>query len=884
MVKRRQGARVPGSIPRRKQTKHSQFLPHRSVLLIANAGPIEIPAKQISSDLVGWKSLGLSALPIEWTPPFFLVSAQCFDSQIPLNTVNSWIANSHTRLALTRGASLMIRSSGATETMSDRGSLVSTLCTTMDVAASIEQLRTKVPGPNRTRVHWIVQQAVTPNRKGHLSNERRVSKEPRDWTVEFEPIEGHQGYAVPIGIRPWREGREPSSLDLSCASEAEIPFRLRQVAKWALHFSSRIHFEWVWDGEKVWIVQADPAEPTHGVDPTTQLPIKIHTSSIGHLQAFHPAEAIDYERYGKLHNAALYKKLGYVMPPFFLINDPNTMASLLSGRLSPAIEQDLKELIKTPLIIRTDGENIPQDKRQMLPRSDPLATVEEAKGWIVSVFSAEIKKLELASHKLCLVAHHFIPSVSSAWARAQPGNRIVRIESLWGIPEGLYWYSHDTFEIDTREVKLNKSKIFTNLPFGVSKHLRYKGTFVAADENGRWGSVLVCPPHDWSSSIKKQEWLFEIAHTTRQIAETMKGPMSVMWFVNNHPKATRHRVLPWYHSKSELIGIPRAAPRRKITTANDFYIKSDEDWHALQQRLQSGIRIERVVVEPNDATLIRNRSFAETLAELAVQYKFVIELSGGILSHVYYLLTKGSAQVDCIDLFGADEDRVEYNKLVRDKIPEIIQKRGEQVRTIRLKGDALITALRQKLVEEAFEALDARPGDDLIGELADVNELIGALCSALKVSDDDLKAVQKEKRQKRGGFEKGIMLAKTTMPHSIHQSISKLTEGELQFIVETIPEQVIVHPANLPETPLYRRPDLRQVEQQLEKLFAFATETNKLGNLKAALNFVLPIGPGNEREFVLTIELRRSGSTLRGNIRVHLLPSQLPIKFSDDPV
>ncbi len=879
MAKQRQGAQATEGGPRRTRTAQTLFLPRRPVLLITAAGPREIQTDQVSSIEVGWKALGLSALPTEWTPPFFVISSQCFEQQIPLAAVNAWASDSQTRLAL--GESLMIRSSGTTETMRDRGSLVSTRCTSNDIAESIEQLQAKLQNSSSTRVHWIVQQAIDPQQNGHLSNERHVSREPRDWVVEFEPTERGQRSAVSIGIRAWREGREPASLDLSCASETEITLRLRQVAKWSLQLSPRMHFEWVWDGKRLWIVQADAAELADGIDPTAVLPAKIQTASIGPLQVFRLADASDYQRYGKLRNAALYKQFGYDMPPFFLADDRSTIANLLSGIISPEIEQDLNELIQRPLIIRTDGANIPQEKREMLPRSDPLATPEEAKQWALNEFRAEINKLELVNQELCLVAHHFIPSVASAWARAEPGGRIVRIESLWGIPEGLYWYSHDTFEVDTLAVELKPLQTSAELPFGVLDRFRYKRTFVTANENGKWVPTSVLPPHDWRPSIKKQEWLFEIAHTTRRVAEEKKEPMAVMWFVDNHSEATRHRVLPWYHCKSELIGTPRAAPRRKITTANDFHIKSDTDWRKLQQKLQSGTRIERVVVEPVDAALIRNQTFARELAELAVTHKFVIVLSGGILSHAYYLLAKGGAQVECIDLFGTEEDRVDYNKIVRDKIPEIIAKRGEQSEIVNLQGEALITALKQKLVEEAFEALDAKSGDDLVGELADVCEVIDALCSALKVSDSNLAAVQKEKHRKRGGFKKGIMLSRTTSPHSIHQSVPNLPAATLQFEVEKPPAQVITHSADLPAATLYRRPDLRQVEQQLEKLFSFATETNKLDNLKATLEFALPIRPPEEQKFVLTVELRRSGSTLRGKIRLRLLPSQLPIKFPD---
>jgi hypothetical protein len=141
--------------------------------------------------------------------------------------------------------------------------------------------------------------------------------------------------------------------------------------------------------------------------------------------------------------------------------------------------------------------------------------------------------------------------------------------------------------------------------------------------------------------------------------------------------------------------------------------------------------------------------------------------------------------------------------------------------------------------------------------------------------------VQKDKRQKRGGFESGVMLARTTTPHSIHQPVPELPEPDLKLQVEAPDTQVIEHSTDLPTKPLYRRPDLRQVEQQPEKLFTFATEVNKLGDVRATLHFSLPIGRGSERQFALTVELQRSAGALRGNVRIRLVPTQLPFQFSD---
>jgi predicted house-cleaning noncanonical NTP pyrophosphatase (MazG superfamily) len=84
-----------------------------------------------------------------------------------------------------------------------------------------------------------------------------------------------------------------------------------------------------------------------------------------------------------------------------------------------------------------------------------------------------------------------------------------------------------------------------------------------------------------------------------------------------------------------------------------------------------------------------------------------------------------------------------------------------------LRDEALRTALRRKLVEEAFEALDARSDEDLVGELADVKEVIAALRRALGVTTVQLESERKDKKRRRGGFAKGLMLTTTAVPHSL---------------------------------------------------------------------------------------------------------------------
>lgn len=101
--------------------------------------------------------------------------------------------------------------------------------------------------------------------------------------------------------------------------------------------------------------------------------------------------------------------------------------------------------------------------------------------------------------------------------------------------------------------------------------------------------------------------------------------------------------------------------------------------------------------------------------------------------------------------------RVAYNKLVRDKIPEIIQSDGRRAVTRVLDERSYRAALLAKLLEEANEAQEA-PADDLPSELADVLEVIHALLTGLDMTWDQLADLADSKRTQRGGFQDRLFL------------------------------------------------------------------------------------------------------------------------------
>ncbi len=878
-MSRNSNARREYSKKRKEKLPERTLTPLNPVIYIGSTGLVTLLPETIRTEQVGWKAYGLSSVPSEWVPRFLVISADCFNDAEVERNLHSALKKGIFQASI-KTSSVMLRSSGTAETIQYRGRFFSGRCALDEIVETVKNWIGKFPDSIPGRVHWIVQEYVESKRQGHLSNERRVTKEKRDWVAELELKEESPGYSIPIAIRRWRDGVRVSDSLLNCPSELEISFCLKRVAMWAERLLSRMHFEWVWNGTAIRVVQADIADSPTGVDPASLLPSQVPKIRIESLSAFQAATPQQYDTYPKLQNAKIYQELGYSMPTFYVLDEAQALSAILTGTIPAAINTDLTELTRRPLILRTDGTNIPSNKREMLPRSDELRTAQDAIAWLLGLFRSGIEQSELQQSSLCLIGHHFIPSVASAWARAEPGKRFVRIEALWGLPEGLYWYSHDTYEVDTQDIFIKPLKPGTKLKYDSWDRLRYKGTFIAPDAAGKWIPYQAKAPFDWRAAVNRREWLSEIAHTTRLIAEREKFPVAVMWFIGNHPEATSHAVLPWFHNRSELGQAPKAAPRRKLTVARDFKLQSVSDWENLKEQVMAGKPIERVTVEPTDCDLIRNRDFACELADFATSNKIVIELAGGVLSHAYYVLHRQGAQVECTDLFGTEEDVIEYNKLVRDKIPAIIESRGERVEVVRLTGDALTTTLRQKLVEEALEALDAKSGDDLVGELADVEEVISGLQHALRLSKAQIEAERLDKKRRRGGFQHGCMLKRTTTPHSLEKQ-SVPAEARLDLDTKGPGDAIISRSEDIPSTPIYRRPDLRQVEHEVEKLFTFETEIKRLTDLSETVNFTLPIHDGSSREFSLTVEVRRKGSSVRSTVRLRLRPSQLLIDFPD---
>ena len=168
--------------------------------------------------------------------------------------------------------------------------------------------------------------------------------------------------------------------------------------------------------------------------------------------------------------------------------------------------------------------------------------------------------------------------------------------------------------------------------------------------------------------------------------------------------------------------------------------------------------------------IVFETAFQKKLGQTPVDYLISKIQGGSSISSIEYLFDIVSAEIAmknyCVckgfayyhskaqEKINAMKKHTVHNKLVRDRIPEIIEVSGRTCITEVLPDDAYIQALDAKLNEELAEYQQSKS----LGELADLLEVMGAVVKARGFTWDDLTRVRKEKRAQCGAFDQRIFL------------------------------------------------------------------------------------------------------------------------------
>jgi len=610
----------------------AQLLTPLNPLTIVSADGISIiPPGSISTTEFGEKAFGLSCLPPPWTLPFFVISKELLSAHLitPMSSsdqaFNPWAININ-KAALSLGFknddTVIVRSSGCTEGLDERGKFHSV---EGDLSA-----------------------------KGHLSNERRCSEENRDWLGEFDNIKVTSSDHFKIRLRNWRSKLNfAKQLDktLSCNLKVQISEILKIPATWAYDSGARIHFEWVWDGKSIYIVQADQDNKNYGINPTKYYKLRAVNSKEFTPKCLKKVDEAAASRFGKIKNVYTYIKLGLPTTQLYILDNQSVIDELSRNIIFPDLKHDLLYLLQSYLVIRMDINTDDPDKRQLLPRTE-VRDADTAIKWMIDRLNE--RRSTGDTEELVFILHNFIPAVSSAFAYAAPGERIVQIEALWGLPEGLYYNSHDKYVVDTQKRWAKDLDIKDSEQFGVHEKINYKHFFVAPDEKGQWVTQVLQPNYDWRQSIQNSQWVREIAYESRRSAEEVGKSLSIMWFVGVPKTVCDRPIFPWHHEIYDPNKTSRASTERTKTPYDETrVIKTYADISKLEaEASKAESRVCRIRIQPCEEALLRDKNTLKKIGEIARKISAVILLEGGVLSHAYYQLIETKAVVEVLNPFG----------------------------------------------------------------------------------------------------------------------------------------------------------------------------------------------------------------------------------------
>lgn len=715
---------------------------------------------------LGPKAQGLLKLPLAWQPKFFVIPSRvvrvlrdCADTddfaefvEMMDRTLFQTLLSAREHLRLEAGQHVIMRPSVEDEGIEERGQFKSTTISTVqeEFLRGLKDVLVDTTEKAGGREFSIIVQEFIPIRHaaGHLSNERRVSQRKTTWVWEFDSVGGVGDPAVKrFAVL---EGHPPDRLkSLSPADQRQLGVQLRKVAAWALADSGkdeRIHFEWLWDGETLFLLQGDRIleergeAPVAWISPRSEVDYRLDCSVLEH-----ESEVEEAENWQKLSCVRTFRKCNLPTPQIWVLRGARQLQDLASGAMSSGLRSDLELIVQEPVVVRTDiakRDARPEDD-YLLPRTEGLSTLVEVEKFL----KGTIKDLSgVALSDVAFLLHRFIPAQSSAFCLADPDNPRVRIDGIWGLPDGLLYYPHDSYELSVKGSRRIQRKV------------RFKDQFLEPEPDGSWVPRKAGAPWDWKSSLNDDE-LEYIGESTFKIADAVGDAVQVMWFVGVGRRRGADGCLPWFVSVEEppqsLLAGSGESLGLKVPT-----IRRVEDLRNLERKLEFEGLVRRLRLRPVPE-LLRDGGFLQEVARFAKGLGAYVELQGSVLSHAYYVLRRAGVQVVASDPFRPQPERQRFGKLVRDRIPVKIQRHGERAYTVRVSGEPLLLLLKAKIVEEALELFWADEQDAAHEELADLLTAIEAFKRHANLDTTVIERRSKEKSEQRGDFSEGIVLHET---------------------------------------------------------------------------------------------------------------------------
>ena len=597
--------------------------------------------------LLGAKVQGLCSVPEYLVPRYFVLLPQKQLGDLPgakSTTVRSDFLNLLRDLEREH-QSVYIRSNAYNESILHRGFFRSLICqpTITELYININKLKKhpteqydKIARTKQNDIAYIVQPYIPWKLKGHLSNERRLSKQPNTWRLEYIPAETESHHSSWFTTND-RE-RQPNAINPSCVTIDQLKYALQQLAASHVHIDDqeRYHFEWIWDATRFWIVQKDVDTITYSERKPSLPWHSTKTITPSTLKHFVPYQFTP-SKWPKLDAFSTFQQCQLPVTDFYSLSNDKILQDVHIGNIPNSLRSDLSCLLTSPLVIRTDlTKNDKRSPEFLLPRSNVLTNLEKAETFLFSAVKQIAQAFEDEWKDMCFIAHHYIPFPCSALAYAQPSSSKILIHASWGMPDGLLYHGYDslTVQYDPPQSHVLEYRI------------QYKGEYINIDSHGAWQHSSVPAPWDWQPALDTPCAL-SIAHCAAAISQYINSPITVMFLVQPTSESGKSDVRPWFYN--EVAPDFHLSDPSKYTWLGKKFITVSNTTD-LQQIINSTDRYfsnHAILLKPNQGTL-RSNVFLNTLSDIAKKQSIPIYLEGSFLSHAYYILKRNNLPVHLV--------------------------------------------------------------------------------------------------------------------------------------------------------------------------------------------------------------------------------------------
>lgn len=705
--------------------------------------PVKLKRNEVC--FLGGKAVGMLRLPLVWVPPFLILTSSFYEllkeqkagevmKLLPpdeFGLVRDFLAS------LSQSSSqVLVRSNAMSEgRLSTAGQYISEV-TTADIDHVTEAINRVCSSDTSDSIYAVLQECIEPAMVGHMSNERRVSFERSLWLVEGlireRSVEIRAHGDVDIGA-------------LMADTEDDVLIALRDVASYLCRLEQGYyHCEWMWDGQRVWIVQADACPPSIAV-PAANKYIRSRSRDVTRFvpstsELSHFLGLVKNNRWKKLRRPMKFHELGLPHADVYLLTGEDWSKSK-----SEAFEHllpDLHNMCNEPVIARCDISVEVTKEDLFLPTSSPTMNPERLIEFMDSAYEY-FKAQRIEERDWAFLLARIVPARASAMIHARPEAQLIQIDALWGYPDGLLYYPHDTYFYHCTDGKIKRVR-------------RYKSFSLLSTEE-TWITLPMNPSLDWGYVLSTTE-VEVLAKWALAIATNLNHEIQLMALARVCGRRGEHGCLPWHYTQLEIS--PHTATHQRVTQLGSVHVirsRADIKGH---QMLDSVEKIDGFVIQP-DIEVLRDVEFLREVAAYAANLNIPIYFKGSLLGHAYYQMVNTGARVIPLAQVRPSTEVTRYGKIVRDLIPTIIRRAGGVARVRTLPSKEAITLLTQKLIEESYEAWQSDP-EHLAGELADLLDVIDALQEHTGITDEELERIRRNKRAKRGGFQNLIVLEETS--------------------------------------------------------------------------------------------------------------------------